>query len=86
MVRMRAIENQRWVLRATNTGITVAVDPSGRITESMPRHIRGSLLVHFGYRSDLSFYTMHGDWFGWLCALVSAVVLLLTYSKRTAVN
>ena len=27
MVRMRAIENHRWVLRATNTGITASIDP-----------------------------------------------------------
>ena len=28
MARMRAIENHRWVLRATNTGITAAIDPA----------------------------------------------------------
>ena len=28
MVRMRAIENQRWLLRATNTGLTASIDPS----------------------------------------------------------
>ena len=27
MVRMRAIENHRWVLRATNTGVTAAINP-----------------------------------------------------------
>ena len=31
MVRMRAIENHRWVLRATNTGITASIDPYGRV-------------------------------------------------------
>ena len=28
MARMRAIENHRWVLRSTNTGVTTAIDPS----------------------------------------------------------
>jgi len=42
MVRMRAIENHRWVLRATNTGVTAAIDPYGRVITSTPRHIRTS--------------------------------------------
>ncbi len=35
MVRMRAIENHRWILRATNTGVTAAINPYGRVTASM---------------------------------------------------
>jgi apolipoprotein N-acyltransferase len=76
MVRMRAIENGRWILRATNTGITAAVDPYGRITAEMPRHIRSSMEVRFGYRDALTFYTRHGDWFPWLCAVVAIALLL----------
>ncbi len=30
LVRMRAIENGRWILRATNDGITAMIDPAGR--------------------------------------------------------
>ena len=29
--RMRAIENDRWLLRDTNTGVTAAIDPYGRV-------------------------------------------------------
>jgi apolipoprotein N-acyltransferase len=76
MVRMRAIENGRWVLRATNTGITAAIDPDGRITATLPRHIRSSIDVHFAYRDGLTFYTRHGDWFAWLCAVVTIALLL----------
>jgi len=86
MVRMRAIENGRWVLRATNTGVTVAIDPLGRITEQMPRHIRGSIRVKFGYVDGKTFYTQYGDWFGWLCALISVAMLGMSYSGRRAVN
>jgi apolipoprotein N-acyltransferase len=82
IVRMRAIENDRWVVRATNTGITASIDPYGRMMESMPRHIRGSMTAHFGYISDVTFYTRHGDWFGWMCALATAAVLATGYSRR----
>ena len=57
MVRMRAIENHRWVLRATNTGVTAAINPYGRVTASVPRHIRTSLHAGFGYEHDVTFYT-----------------------------
>ena len=86
MVRMRAIENGRWVLRATNTGVTVAIDPLGRITAQMPRHIRGSMRVKFGYLDGKTFYTRYGDWFGWFCALVGGVMLVGSYSGRREVN
>ena len=29
--RMRAVENNRWLLRDTNTGVTASIDPYGRI-------------------------------------------------------
>ena len=70
MVRMRAIENHRWVLRATNTGVTAAIDPYGRVVRAAPRHIRTSLRVGFNYEHDVTFYAAHGDLFAWFCALI----------------
>jgi len=75
MVRMRAIENHRWVLRSTNTGVTAAIDPAGRVTASAPRHIRTAIQVHFGYEHDLTFYAKHGDLFAYLCAAITTTVL-----------
>jgi apolipoprotein N-acyltransferase len=83
MVRMRAIENHRWVLRATNTGITAVIDPEGRITATIPRHIRTSVQVPFGYETDLTFYSHYGDWFAWLCALATSLLLLLGLTRKT---
>ena len=84
MVRMRAIENHRWVLRSTNTGVTASIDPYGRIVDQMPRHVRGALLARFNYLSDETFYTRHGDWIAWICALFSALLVIvgLTRSRR----
>jgi apolipoprotein N-acyltransferase len=77
MVRMRAIENHRWLLRATNTGVTASIDPEGRIVDQMPRHIRGALRARFGFLSDETFYTRHGDWIAWICVLCTAALLAL---------
>lgn len=82
MVRMRAIEDHRWVLRATNTGVTAAIDPYGRVTAAAPRHIRTSLRVHFGYEHDQTFYARFGDLFAYACALVTVLALVLSLRKR----
>jgi apolipoprotein N-acyltransferase len=82
MVRMRAIENHRWLLRATNTGITAAIDPYGRITATIPRHIRTSVQVPFAYENDLTFYSRHGDWFAWVCAAATSLLLLLGFFRK----
>jgi apolipoprotein N-acyltransferase len=86
MVRMRAIENHRWILRATNTGVTVSIDPYGRVVEAAPRHERTSLRAGFGYEHDLTFYVKHGDLFAYGCALVTALTLGWSLRSKIAVN
>ena len=75
MVRMRAIEKNRWILRSTNTGVTAAIDPRGHVTMAAPRHRRTSLHVAFGYEHDITFYAAHGDLFAYLCALLTTLAL-----------
>jgi apolipoprotein N-acyltransferase len=75
MTRMRAIENRRWILRDTNNGITAAIDPYGRVRQSIPRHAVDALPAQYGFRSDVTFYTAHGDLFAWLCAILALGVV-----------
>jgi apolipoprotein N-acyltransferase len=87
MARMRAIENRRWILRDTNTGVTTSIDPHGRGIFTTPRHVRAAFAFPFDYRSDTTFYTRHGDWFAWMCAFFTAVSLALGFRPvRTHVN
>ena len=86
MVRMRAAENRRWILRDADTGVTAAVDPYGRITQSVPRHEFTSLAVRYGFNDELTFYTRYGDVFALLCGILSlatlARALRLTIERR----
>jgi apolipoprotein N-acyltransferase len=81
-VRMRAVENNRWVLRDTNTGVTAAIDPYGRVVSTMPRKIRGALEANYALTNVTTFYTRHGDWFAYLCAIISVAGLLLNFRFR----
>ncbi len=73
---MRAIENDRWVLLTTNTGLTAAIDPAGRVVAQLPRKERSVLMAPYALISGTTFYTRHGDWFAYLCAIISAGALL----------
>jgi apolipoprotein N-acyltransferase len=79
MARMRAIENRRWLLRDTNTGVTAAIDPYGRVRQSLPRHRIGALPARFAFRDQITFYSAHGDVFAGLCAILSLGVLGLFF-------
>jgi apolipoprotein N-acyltransferase len=76
MARMRAVENHRWLLRGTNTGVTAAIDPLGRVVTVAPRKQRVALDAPYGMMSDTTFYTRCGDWFPILCAIISITGLL----------
>jgi len=76
--RMRAIENDRWLLRDTNTGVTASIDPYGRIVASVPRKIRTALIAPYGLISETTFYTRHGDWLAFACAIISMGAILIS--------
>lgn len=75
IVRMRAAENDRWIVRATNDGITGVVDPAGRVGLTLPEYQEASARVQYDYVGEQTFYTRHGDWFVLLCALASIAAL-----------
>ncbi len=81
--KMRAIENNRWLLSDTNTGMTASIDPNGRIVASSPRKVRTALVAPYALASGTTFYTRHGDWFAFLCAIISGATIggALLYSS-----
>jgi apolipoprotein N-acyltransferase len=81
MVRMRAAENRRWLLRSTNDGITATIDPAGRLLGTLPNYVESASRTGYSYIKDLTFYTRHGDWFPLLCAIFGAGVLACALLK-----
>ncbi len=82
MARVRAVENRRWLLRDTNNGFTVAVDPYGRIVARLPADERGELDAPYAFRSDITPYVRFGDWLPWLCVLVSIALLVFSATRE----
>ena len=65
IARMRAVENARWLLRATNDGITSIIDPAGRVVAALPSYEEGVLAGRFSYSSRTTWFTRFGEWFWW---------------------
>jgi apolipoprotein N-acyltransferase len=76
---MRAIENDRWILSATNTGVTASIDPYGRTVARLARKERATLVAPYALTSVTTFYTRHGDWFASLCAIISTGALVMRF-------
>jgi apolipoprotein N-acyltransferase len=74
--RMRAIENNRWLLSVADTGVTASIDPWGRVVARIPRKERTRLVAPYALTSVTTFYTRHGDWFTYACAIISLGALL----------
>lgn len=82
---VRAIENRVPLVRCSNNGLTCWIDDYGRMREIL--HDNSGSVYGPGYllarvelpskqpNHHLTFYTQHGDWFGWGCVSLTLVIL-----------
>ena len=62
IAQMRALENGRWLLRATNSGLTGVVNERGEITAQLPQFEPAVLRAEFAVMLGTTPYTYLGDW------------------------
>jgi apolipoprotein N-acyltransferase len=79
---MRALENGRWLLRATNNGITAIVDHQGRVRARLPQFEAGVLRGEYRLMNGLTPFGRFGPWPLYGLLLGFAVVLSLV--KKTS--
>jgi apolipoprotein N-acyltransferase len=83
IARMRAMENARWLLRATNDGITTILNPAGQIVASLPSYEQGVLDGRFSYATGQTLFTRFGEWF-WYASMAATALLLALPKFRSA--
>ena len=83
---MRALEFERPMIRATNTGATAIIDHRGRVTHLLPRHTRGVLTGEVEGRSGITpfawWVSRLGLWPLWGLAL--AALAFAAWRRRVA--
>ncbi|MFL6695196.1 MAG: apolipoprotein N-acyltransferase [Ramlibacter sp.] len=84
--RMRALEFDRPVIRATNTGATAIVDHGARVTNALPRYTRGVLTGEVQGRSGATPFAWWmarlGLWPLWLLGAAPVLAALLRLRGR----
>jgi len=78
MARMRALETGRYMLRATNTGVSAIINEKGIITASSPQfipHVTSDEVKPF---KGLTPYARFGNW---PVIIVAFLVLLITFFR-----
>ncbi len=78
MAQMRAQETGRWMLRATNTGVTAIIDERGRVRTAAPQFVVSAV---DGSAQGFAGATPYVRWGNWP-ALALACVMLVTVAWR----
>lgn len=82
LATFRSIENRRTLVRVTNTGISAFVDPAGRIVKRTGIWTREVLVDQVPLLKGSTPYAAAGDWFGWLCVLITVGGLARAEASR----
>ncbi|MDB5963501.1 MAG: apolipoprotein N-acyltransferase, partial [Polaromonas sp.] len=83
--RMRALEFERPMIRATNTGATAIIDHRGEVVQALPRHTRATLTGEVQGRSGNTPYARWASRFGlwpWWLLIVGVVLAALAVRSR----
>lgn len=83
MARLRALESQRWLLRATNTGVTSAISPKGEVVQQLPVLQPGSLQQRIQPRVGATPYLESGDRPFQFSIVLLSVLGLLLHSRKS---
>jgi apolipoprotein N-acyltransferase len=62
IARMRARETERYLVRATNTGISAIVDPRGEVLKTSPQFKQYVMTGYVHPRLGSTPYARWGDW------------------------
>jgi len=85
MVRMRALENGRYLLRATNTGVTAIIDPLGRVQQLLPQFQRAELNGAFTPYQGSTPYSKYGHLALWIIwgVLLAWIIVSGRFNRKT---
>ncbi len=83
----RAVENRRSVVRSTNSGMTVLIDPDGRILKELTPFTQGYLVGKVPvYDSQTTLYTKWGNWFALFSLAVAALFIAIGLIRHIIID
>lgn len=82
MARLRAIETGVPVVRCAASGVSMVVDPVGRVLAKTTLGTRDILVSGVPEKRKPTLYVLLGDWFVYVMAIFLAVTIVLSYRKK----
>lgn len=73
---LRAVEQNRWLIRSTNTGISAFVDPLGRLVQSTGLFTDATLVQTVHLNEDRTVFSRSYSWVRLLIVLINALFFL----------
>jgi apolipoprotein N-acyltransferase len=81
--RMRALEFNRPMLRATNNGITAAIDHQGKVIVQAPQFVDTVLRADIALVSGITPYTFWGKWLTYFLAIILFISVQIAAKRAT---
>jgi len=78
----RAIENRVSIARCANTGVSLIIDPFGRVGHETPIFEEQTVVADLPLWNQSTFYQRHGEWAGPACCLIAVAMLLMAVLRR----
>lgn len=86
IARLRAVENRRFLLRSTNSGISAIIEPTGKIQTSTALLQEAVGTGRFAFIETMTLYTRYGDVLVFLCVIMICASWIFAEFRRTVIR
>ena len=84
--RLRAIESNRWLVRASANGYSAVIDPNGRFVQRSELNQQEILQVKVGKKQGITLYQRSFDWLAFGSAIICLLFFLSRFKKPELVS
>ena len=82
ITRVRAIENNKWIIRSTNDGFSAIITNNGTIVDIIEKGITGVINSGINIEKDRSFYNVYGYFIPYILSILIILISAIMFKCR----
>ena len=82
ITRVRAIENNKWIIRSTNDGFSAIITNKGTIVDKIDKGITGVINSGINIEKDRSFYNLYGYFIPYIFSILIILISAIMFKCR----
>ena len=83
LIKLRAIEQRKFIVKSANDGYTALISPNGVIdTIVSPESETVPIIANVPISKNKTFYAKYGDWLGVLAIIINVIIMIYMLIKR----